>query len=248
MQAEEPEDGLRNPFWHALRTEHAALAEGRKNARRYPTDVIPFAGLAADSVEALSDLRELLAEGEAIYVMSSIASTEEPSSGAFVFPALSGLEQILQLSGLQMLYTASSPQEPSPASAQIARLGETDIPAMLALKKIAFPGYFGARAATLGTFYGVRAGEQLVAMAGERLALPGAREISAVCTHPGHTGKGYAAALMQRILREHAETGLRSFLQVVASNARAIALYERLGFTRTRAVMFRRLRKTAAAE
>jgi predicted GNAT family acetyltransferase len=29
-------------------------------------------------------------------------------------------------------------------------------------------------------------------MAGERMALPGAVEISAVCTHPDHLGKGLA--------------------------------------------------------
>lgn len=68
-----------------------------------------------------------------------------------------------------------------------------------------------------------------MAMAGDRLALPGMREISAVVTHPGHTGKGYARALLNFLLREHASAGFTSFLHVGVRNARVVALYERMG-------------------
>jgi predicted GNAT family acetyltransferase len=44
----------------------------------------------------------------------------------------------------------------------------------------------------MGAYYGIRIGNELIAMAGERLAVPGFREISAVVTHPAHTGHGYA--------------------------------------------------------
>jgi predicted GNAT family acetyltransferase len=70
----------------------------------------------------------------------------------------------------------------------------------------------------------------LIAMAGERLCIPGFHEISGVCTHPAHTGKGYARTLIVRLLREHENVGLRSFLHVGKSNTRAVAIYERLGF------------------
>jgi predicted GNAT family acetyltransferase len=67
-------------------------------------------------------------------------------------------------------------------------------------------------------------------MAGERIAVPGFREISAVVTHPAHTGKGYARVLMNRLLQDHAAAGLQSFLYVSEHNFRAIAIYKRMGF------------------
>jgi predicted GNAT family acetyltransferase len=81
-------------------------------------------------------------------------------------------------------------------------------------------------------------------MAGERIAIPGHREISAVCTHPSHTGKGYAGHLLRNILRFHADNSLRSFLHVAAPNQRAIDLYERLGFEKNSAITFNRFRRT----
>jgi predicted GNAT family acetyltransferase len=95
----------------------------------------------------------------------------------------------------------------------------------------------------LGNYFGIRLNGELIAMAGERICTPTHREISAVCTHPAHTGKGYAALLIQHLLRLHAASGLNSFLHVAGSNARAIGLYEHLGFTKTRAINFNQLRR-----
>jgi predicted GNAT family acetyltransferase len=67
-------------------------------------------------------------------------------------------------------------------------------------------------------------------MAGERLRVEGYTEVSAVCTHPAHTGLGYAACLVQAILQNIRARGERPMLHVRADNRRAIELYERLGF------------------
>ncbi len=75
-----------------------------------------------------------------------------------------------------------------------------------------------------------------MAMAGERLRLPGYTEVSAVCTHPDHTGHGYAASLMSAIIRKIQERDEAAMLHVAGENQRAIDLYERLGF-RERAVL-----------
>ncbi len=80
-------------------------------------------------------------------------------------------------------------------------------------------------------------------MAGERLALPGMREVSAVCTHPAYTGRGYAAMLVQHVVGTHTQAGLRTLLHASASNTRAVALYERLGFTMTRRLLFRSVQR-----
>ena len=66
---------------------------------------------------------------------------------------------------------------------------------MLALTTATNPGPFAQRTIELGAYYGVRAGGELVAIAGERIRLAGFTEISAVCVVPRYRGRGYAAAL-----------------------------------------------------
>jgi predicted GNAT family acetyltransferase len=67
-------------------------------------------------------------------------------------------------------------------------------------------------------------------MAGERLKLPGYTEISAVCTHPEHTGHGYATRLVAEIAERIRARGERPFLHVREDNTRAADVYRRLGF------------------
>ena len=106
---------------------------------------------------------------------------------------------------------------------------------MLELTALTKPGPFGSRTHELGTYLGIRCEGQLVAMAGERLKVPGYTEVSAVCTHPEHTGKGYARVLMTEIMRSIGERGETPFLHVRLDNVRAVEIYERLGF-RTRGI------------
>ena len=226
---------LDNPFWHALMTEHAALAIGSGPVRRYPAEVVPFAGLAAHGANEMEALRELLAPGESIFVMAD-ALAECP-----------GLTHLSELPGWQMLCEAPEIATSEPVrghSATVERLTGEHAPAMVALTDVAFPGYFRPETYRMGSYYGIHVERDLVAMAGERLALPGFREISAVCTHPAHTGRGYAAQLMRHVMRTHVAQGLRTFLHVAAANQRAIDLYERLGFSKRRSVLFHHLQRT----
>jgi len=242
---------LSNPYWHALCTEQADIAIGGEFARRYPHDVIPFGGIAAPEEQAFTALHTLLAPGESMLIISEV-----PVEHA-------GIRQIKKMPGVQMLCSPEA-QAAKYEDSRVSELGAADVPEMIALKAVAFPGYFGPRAASLGRFYGIRVMNEirrgnegvveghpkreypqgeLVAMAGERMALPGLREISAVCTHPRHLGKGYAAALIRRLMQEHAGRGLRSFLQAEAGNSRAIALYERLGFAHLRTLAFQQIER-----
>jgi predicted GNAT family acetyltransferase len=69
-----------------------------------------------------------------------------------------------------------------------------------------------------------------VAMAGERMHLPGWTEISGVCTDPGWQGQGLGTRLMLAVaagIRERHET---PFLHVLVSNTNAIRLYKAMGF------------------
>jgi predicted GNAT family acetyltransferase len=119
-----------------------------------------------------------------------------------------------------------------------------DAAAMNALKAVAFPGFFGMRTPEMGRYRGIRTDGELVAMAGERLALPGYREVSAICTHPAHLGHGYA----QRLTREATEAILADgdlpFLHVADGNGAAIHIYEQLGFRRCADVVFVEIERT----
>src|SRR5258706_13432987 len=98
-----------------------------------------------------------------------------------------------------------------------------------------------ARTWEMGSYYGVRSSGELVAMGGERLMLNRYPEISGVCTHPAHRGKGYASSLIWQLARNHRRDGVASWLHVVARNYHAINLYLRMGFTVVRKVTFHRI-------
>jgi predicted GNAT family acetyltransferase len=119
---------------------------------------------------------------------------------------------------------------PTGANLPIQQLGEPDVPEMLALTKLTKPGPFARRTREMGDYFGIRVNGELIAMAGERLHLPGHTEISAVCTHPDHLGHGFATALITRLMERIRNRGEQAFLHVRADNTRAVALYERLGF------------------
>ena len=150
-----------NPFWHSLVTEHAGIAMGSPTARRFPADVIPFAGALAWNEASLTALRDLLAPGESIIITGES------------IPSVAGLEPNLDLPGWQMHPQAPALEPPPEQTVTIRELHAPDAPAMVALTDVAFPGYFRARTYILGRYFGIEIDGQLIAMAGERLALPG---------------------------------------------------------------------------
>jgi predicted GNAT family acetyltransferase len=68
-------------------------------------------------------------------------------------------------------------------------------------------------------------------MAGKRMHLADATEISAVCTHPTARGRGYAASLVSQLAADITTEGRRAFLHVSVHNPGARSVYERVGFT-----------------
>jgi predicted GNAT family acetyltransferase len=100
------------------------------------------------------------------------------------------------------------------------------------LVKITEPGPFVPNNLKLGTYVGIKKEGKLVALAGERTRLNGYTEISLVCTHPDHRGKGYAKTLSGVIIEEIIGEGDIPFLNVKIQNVSAVRLYEKLGFTK----------------
>jgi predicted GNAT family acetyltransferase len=115
---------------------------------------------------------------------------------------------------------------------------------MTALVQLTAPGPWFPRTAELGRFVGIEVDGRLVAMAGERMRVPGHTEISAVCCHPDFRGRGWPTELMRRVSRAIVARGETPFLHVLGENAPAIALYDKLGMRerlRSRLLILRRV-------
>ncbi|MGA8145341.1 MAG: GNAT family N-acetyltransferase [Candidatus Acidiferrales bacterium] len=210
---------LDNPIWGALTTSQAHFAESFKLLRRFPAEVTPLGGFPRESGEEFDSLRELLASGGGLGLFLP-ARVDAPS----------GLEIMIEAPLLQMILDNDGQLQANGHVSDYIELGEADVPEMVELTKLTKPGPFGTRTREMGTYLGIRTNGKLVAMAGERLKLPGYTEISAVCTHPDHLGRGYAGFLMTILAERMRARGEVPFLHVRPENTRAVKLYERMGF------------------
>ncbi len=222
-----PESLFASPIWNALHTKHRHFAVSVGDACRYPADVAPFAAVAAPTTAALRQLYSLLVPGESVW----IAGESYPNPQELSF------EELLEC--IQMVLPAEI--VPPAPTIDIVRLSEANALEMIALTTLAFPGFFRRRTCEMGTYYGIRFEGELIAMVGERLMLDGYPEISGICTHPEHRGKGYAAALMWQLARDHRRDGLISWLHVSSVNHHAFELYRWMGFREVRRIMLHRI-------
>lgn len=213
---------LDNPVYHALRGPHLSFARQQGAASRYDPDVSAFAGLPDVPDEtSWNDIRSLVSDRPFILIRDH-------------FDVPRGWTQVFSGQGLQ--YTAENVVgEYFP---QARPLDTHDVVAMTDLVERTRPGPFEPRTIELGNYVGVFDGDRLIAMAGNRFRLKGYREISAVCTDPEYRGRGLAAFVVRHLVALTASQGDTSFLHVAETNTSAIALYERLGFTRRRVVTF----------
>lgn len=199
---------LDRPIWSALATAHAPLALGGPLARRYPTDIAPFAAARDDDAESLDALAALVAQADEI-----------------VLPA--ALSPVATAEVVQMI--AQAPIA-SPGDPRIEPLTPADAPEMLALATLTQPGPFSLKAQSLGRFWGIRQDGRLVAMAGERLRQPGFTELSGVCAHPDLRGRGLGRTLSLFVSAQIGARGDIAYLHAYAGNDVAIGLYESIGF------------------
>jgi ribosomal protein S18 acetylase RimI-like enzyme len=220
-------------LWTALTGPQAHLAERRGSAARFPVDVSPFAAVAGNGADTRwTDLAALVGPGGVAVVPDAPV---EPPPGWELQQAIPGVQ--MEGSGLA----------PTPDPEAVV-LGPADVPEMLDLVARTRPGPFLARTLELGTYLGIRRAGALVAMAGERMHPPGWTEISAVCTDPAHRGQGLAARLVRAVAVGIRERGDVPFLHAAADNHAGKALYERLGFTHRRDILFAALRVVQRSE
>jgi ribosomal protein S18 acetylase RimI-like enzyme len=210
---------LDNVIWKALTTSQAHLGTTNHFAGRFLREVSVLGALAEPTVEAYESLLTLLRPKERAGLFLDETPQLPPS-----------WELISSGPLLQMAHEDARALENPEKKPVFLRLGEADIPEMLALTQLTTPGPFVRRTHEMGEYWGVRHNGALIAMAGERLRLPGYTEVSAVCTHPDHLGQGYATALITMLLQRIRSRGEQPFLHVRPENTRAVNLYERLGF------------------
>jgi GNAT superfamily N-acetyltransferase len=211
------QNALDNPIWSALTTAHSHFALGGPHAKRYPAEVAPFIAVAEPSAGAATALADLVAAGEIVNIIS-------------VTPKLEAGWTLLATGNIVQMAWRDDAPAPVEDPDEILPLGDADNAEMLALTALVFPGYFRRRTPEMGEYFGIRQQSRFAAMAGERMKLSGCQEISAVCTHPDFTGRGYAARLINHLVARQLRRGITPFLHVNETNTRARNLYERLGF------------------
>jgi GNAT superfamily N-acetyltransferase len=206
---------LDNPVWHSLTTRHAGLAITADCAARYPASIVPFAAIGEPTARAADQLTSLIDDAESVFI---VGVAPEPPPGWRLEP---------KKPVLQMICNARAPEIPGPP---VTAMTEAEAPDMLALTDLVFPGFFRPRTLEMGSYFGIYHGRRLAAMAGERMRLDGYQELSAVCTHPDYTGRGYAQRLLGVLCNSAFDRGFTPFLHVYADNARAIGVYRRMSF------------------
>ena len=223
---------LDNIIWQALSTRQTEFAQRSGNARRFVPEVGPLAAFVEPEERAYESMAELAGPQGAIALF-----LDAP------YQSRAGWSVVAGAPLLQMLWRDNSLDKIDAGEFAIVELGATESAEMIALTALTKPGPFRPRTHELGRFFGIRDEGKLVAMAGERLKVPGYTEVSAVCTHPEHTGHGYAAALMSQVIRGILDRGEIPFLHVRGDNLRAIDLYKRLGFIERKSGFFVVLRR-----
>jgi ribosomal protein S18 acetylase RimI-like enzyme len=215
-----------NIIWRCMAGSQRHLTAGTDRARRYLKGFSPIVAFADPERPDFAALEAVCEPGERFYC----------SEWSGALPDRWTLERDARM--LVMVWTgaAAPPDDPT---LDAVPLRSEHVPQMCALAELTRPGPFDTRTIEFGEYFGVFAGDRLLAMAGERMQDRHFREVSGVCTHPDQQGRGLARRLTELVVRRELARGETPFLHVVSTNARAIALYERMGFAIAREVPVR---------
>ncbi|HVS92194.1 MAG TPA: GNAT family N-acetyltransferase [Mucilaginibacter sp.] len=221
---------LDSPAWHALNSGNKNLSLGDDRVKYFDREVSPFAAMRENTSANFSLLYDMLPDGSTALFMTP-AEIDIP--GPWNIAAA--------VKAIQMV--CDNPPVTGNQWSSLVPLTYEHVPQMLELTKLTNPGPFSSKTIEFGHYRGVFDGDRLVAMAGQRLHAYNYAEVSAVCTHPNHTGKGYARQLLLFQANRIREASDIPYLHVRANNDRAIKVYESLGFVKSRDMYFYVLKK-----
>lgn len=213
---------LDNPVWSALSETHISVSLDYNSTKFYHPGNCPFGGTLAPETTAKA-IDQYAALTDHFFLVG-----EKPQLPAnLIFKN--------ELICLQMIVDKKTDVE---ISENIIPLSTQHHDELFELVNLVQPGYFRKETAKLGDYFGIFKNEKLIAVTGERMKMNSFTEVSAVVTHPDHTGKGYAKQLVAHAVNNIFEQNKTPFLHVAESNSHAIQLYEKLGFVTRRKMSF----------
>lgn len=214
---------LDNPTWYSLTETHKDFAIDYKGTKFYQPDYCPFGGFADyDTTKTGIDIYASLTNN--FYVVG-----DKP-----IFSDKVQLKKELVCN--QMLLDKQIDLVISECVTELKTTNQRND--LYDLVNLVQPGYFKSKTSDLGNYYGIYKGNKLIASTGERMKMNQYTEISAVVTHPEHTGKGYAKQLVAFTSNKILNEGKFPYLHVADTNISAIILYEKLGFRTRRKISF----------
>jgi len=222
---------LDNPVWNALISGNKGLSSGNEKAKYFLKDVAPFAAVNAVTKREFETLYDIADPGDSFAFFSS-QEIEIPQPWK-----VSHCTRALQMVHNKAVQNKTVVDD-------IVALSTKDVPAMLALTKLTNPGPFLKRTIEFGNYEGIFKNGELVAMTGQRMHPFEYIEVSAVCTHPEHTGHGYATNLIVRQIDHIRAQSSIPFLHVKKQNTNAIKLYNALGFSVRKEMFIYGIKKT----
>ena len=226
---------LIDAVWHATNSLQQDIATHSDGATRYDPEISPFAALKMWG--DLAPLKSIVPVGDAVGLLS-------PTGECHVLEA--GWQEVSVIPVHQMVSDCQDvPEIELPPG--FRKLGQDDRPAMLALAQDTDPGPFEINTEAMGSYWGIEEEGLLIAMAGERIRMPGWTEISGVCTRPQVRGRGYAQRLVRYLQAQVGQQGTSAFLHVrlgSESEKSAIRAYENVGFEHHRQTLVQVLLRT----
>lgn len=171
---------LDNPVWYSLSELHQSFSLGNDHIKFYHPDYCPFGGFKLN--ENISGcLEEYSMMADSFFIVG-----ERPeSSKSLKLKNELVCEQMILYEKIRMDIREN-----------IVKLGDEHTDDLFHLVNLVQPGYFKRKTFLLGSYYGIFKNNDLVAVTGERMKMNEHTEISAVVTHPDHSGKGYAKQLV----------------------------------------------------
>lgn len=214
---------LDNPVWYSLIETHQELALVYDDIRFYDPDFCPFGAAVQPLGKTSTSLKEYARLSPDFYVVGDRPQLPE------------SLRIQKELICRQMVLNQNISLN---IVDEIIHLKPQHYAELVALVNLVQPGYFKDKTPGMGNYYGISKDGALVAVTGERMNMNAYTEISAVVTHPKHTGRGYAKQLIGHTSYEIFKQQKIPFLHVAESNVGAIKLYEKLGFVHRRNIRF----------
>lgn len=214
---------LKNPVWHALYGRQSGLGVSVGDFKYYSPEYTPFS--AFQSVQPkVEDLLNYAKLNDHFFLI-----------GNDLEQVPDGLEKVENLETCQMvlgeLKNISIAEEIVPLNGKF----EEELKGLINLVQ---PGFFKEKTVDMGSYYGIFKDGQLVSVAGERMKVEGATEVSGVVSHPDYSGRGFSQQLIAYVSKRIQDRGEIAFLHTGINNKRAIGLYKYLGFEEVRIIDF----------